>query len=493
MSIAPSPWELAAQMFEKTTPEFQSPLDMAATLDDRLVRTPALDLINDTLVRVFNTPDSRLIVSMPPQEGKSQAISRRFPLWGLTQNPDLRIAVASYEANIARRWGRSVRDDITHHQDRLGLQVRQDLSAQNEWSLGNGNEGGMFTAGVGGAMTGRAVDLMIIDDPVKNREQADSPTYRNRTWEWYTDTVETRLSPGAAVVIVLTRWHEDDLAGRLIADNPDVWEVLNIPAQAVGNHDPLERKPGEFMISARGRTQAQWEARKRAVGPKTWGALFQGNPTPAEGGIFPTDLPTFDRPLWATRPNGEHMVNQLHNGQHHHELLMSWDLTFTGTSTSDYVVGQVWFREDANVYLLDQFRGRIDFNRTLQAIQDMKAKWPQVGAVLVEAAANGHAAINMLQRNVPGIVPVTPRGSKEARADAVSPFVYSGNVWFPTSSLLPNVQDLREEMLNFPHGGHDDTVDSMTQALNQLFLHPVGGDSGGFVEDLYGGFHISDY
>lgn len=493
MSIAPSPWELAAAHFEKSSETFASPLDMAAVLDERLVRTPALNLINNTLVRVFNTPDSRLIVSMPPQEGKSQAISRRFPLWGLTQNPDLRISVASYEANIARRWGRSVRDDITHHSDRIGLQVRQDLSAQNEWSLGGGNEGGMFTAGVGGAMTGRAVDLMIIDDPVKNREQADSPTYRERAWEWYTDTVETRLSPGAAVVIVLTRWHEDDLAGRLLADNPDVWEVLNIPAQAVNDNDPLGREPGEFMISARGRTQAQWEARKRAVGPKTWGALFQGNPTPDEGGVFPSDLPTYDRPFWTTRSNGEHIINQLHNGQHQHELLMSWDLTFTGSSTSDYVVGQVWFREDAHVYLLDMFRGRIDFNRTLQAIQDMRTRWPQVGAVLVEAAANGHAAINMLQSSVPGIVPITPRGSKESRADAVSPFMYSGNVWLPSSSLLPNVTDLREEALNFPHGANDDTVDAMTQALNQLFIHPVGQNDGGYLEDLYGGFHISDY
>ncbi|HLS02461.1 MAG TPA: terminase family protein, partial [Beutenbergiaceae bacterium] len=174
--------EHAAALFEPTKPKWATPGELAIALDPTTKQTPALDIIDAALVEAFNTPDSRLIVSMPPQEGKSQAISRRFPLWGLTQNPDLRIAVASYEANIARRWGRSVRDDITHHQDRLGLHVRQDLSAQNEGSLGNGNEGGMFTAGVGGAMTGRAVDLMIIDDPVKNREQADSPTYRNRTW-----------------------------------------------------------------------------------------------------------------------------------------------------------------------------------------------------------------------------------------------------------------------------------------------------------------------
>lgn len=493
MSIAPSPWELAAQMFERSTPDYASPLDLAQALDPRTIRTPALDLINKKLVEAFRKPDSRLIISMPAQEGKSLLSSRRFPLWALTQNPELRIAVASYEANIARRWGRAVRDDITQHSDRLGLSIRPDLSAQNEWSLDTPHEGGMFTAGVGGAMTGRAVDLLIIDDPVKGRQEADSPTYQERAWSWWTDTAMTRLSPGAPVILIQTRWNTQDLAGKLIADDPELWEFLNIPAQADSEDDPLGREIGEFMISARGRTTAQWEARKRAAGPKTWASMFQGRPAPDEGGVFPTDLPTYERPLWAEYNNGERIITQLHNGQHAHELVMSWDLTFTGSKTSDYVVGQVWFREDANVYLLDQFRGRIDFNRTLQAIQDMKAKWPQVGSVLVEAAANGHAAINMLQSRIPGIVPITPRGSKEARADAVSPYLHAGNVWFPTSNLLPNVQDLREEMLNFPHGGHDDTVDAMTQALNQLFVHPVGGNTGGYVEDLYGGFHISDY
>ena len=478
---APSVWELVAQQFERTAPEFASPLDMATALDPRTIRTPALDLINNKLVQAFNTPDSRLIISMPPQEGKSLLSSRRFPLWMLTQNPALRIAVASYESNIARRWGRAVRDDITHHSTRLGISVRDDLSAQHEWQLKD-RDGGMFSAGVGGAMTGRAVDVLLIDDPVKNREQADSPTFRERNWEWWTDTAATRLSPGAPVIIVQTRWHEDDLAGRLIKDDPDLWEVINIPAQATSTDDPLGREIGEFMISARGRTQKQWEARKKAVGPKTWAALFQGSPSPDEGGVFPRELPTYDKPLWVDRTDGSKHIPSM--GRPDHELVMSWDLAFTGSDTSDYVVGQVWLRIGANVYLLDMFRGRVDFNRTLQAIRDMRARWPQCGAIFIEAAANGHAAINSLQRSVPGIIPVKPDGSKEVRADAVSPFFHAGNVHFPASAILPNVQDLRTEMLEFPNGGHDDTVDAMTQAINQLLLHPLT-RGGGNLEDLF--------
>ncbi|XAZ30660.1 hypothetical protein AAHB34_16065 [Paenarthrobacter ureafaciens] len=167
-------WEHAARMFEPVTPKWATPGELAVSIDPRTRQTPALDLIDAELVRAFNTPDARLVISMPPQEGKSQRASRRFPLWCLTQNPDLRIAIASYEMNTARRWGRTIRDDIAQNTEEIGLRVREDLSAQGEWQLA-GHEGGVYSAGVGGALTGRPVDLLIIDDPVKGREQADSP------------------------------------------------------------------------------------------------------------------------------------------------------------------------------------------------------------------------------------------------------------------------------------------------------------------------------
>ncbi|MDI3330692.1 MAG: phage terminase large subunit [Micrococcus sp.] len=469
---APSLWEMVAQKFERTAPEYASPLDMAKALDPRVIRTPALDLINRKLVETANTPDGRLIVSMPPQEGKSQLCSRRFPLWMLTQNPHTRIAVASYEANIASRWGRTVRDDITQHTDRLGLAVRPDVSAQKEWQLKDA-DGGMFTAGVGGAMTGRPVDLLLIDDPVKGREQADSPTIQEKTWSWWTDTALTRLAPCAPVILILTRWSENDLAGKLLADEPDVWEFLNIPAQAEDDTDPLGRAPGEFMVSARGRTTAQWEARKRSSGPVTWASLYQGRPAPAEGGIFPTDWPTYDTPLWIQHEDGRRTVPGI--GREDHELIQSWDLAFKGGDRSDYVVGQVWLRIGADVYLLDQVRARMDFNRTLQTVRDLTAKWPQAGAKFIEDKANGPAVIASLAQTIPGIIPVEPEGGKVARANAISPFAHAKNVHLPAAALLSNVQDLRDEALNFPNGAHDDAVDAMTQAINQLLLRPLTG------------------
>ena len=469
--------EHAARMFEPPAPpKWHTPGDMAKALDPKTVQTPALDLIDDTLVEAFNTPDSRLIISMPPQEGKSQRASRRFPLWCLTQNNELRIAIASYESNVARRWGRAIRDDITTHGKELDLTVRADLAAQHEWAL-EGHEGGVYTAGIGGALTGRPVDLLIIDDPIKDREQADSDTYRERAWDWWTDTALTRLAPGAPVILILTRWHADDLAGRLLAaeDGKD-WKVINIPAEAdhrpeKGETDPLGRTPGEFMESARRRTITQWAKRKIASGARTWASLYQGRPSPDEGGVFPAEWTRYSAPLWTVQPDSAHMVPGI--GRDDHELVQSWDLAFKDTKSSDYVVGQVWLRVGVNAYLLDQVRARLNFSASCQAIKDMSAKWPQAVAKFVEDKANGPAVMNALSSQMVGLIPIEPEGSKYARASAVSPLVESGNVHLPTADLLPGVEELLEEARNFPNSAHDDTVDAFSQAVNRLLLMPL--------------------
>ena len=469
--------EHAARMFEPDPPppppKWATPGEMALALDPRTVQTGALDLIDDALKWALETPDSRLIISMPPQEGKSQRASRRFPLWCLTQNPELRVAIISYEANVARRWGRAIRDDVEQHSEELGLRVRDDLSAQHEWQL-SGHDGGVYTAGLAGALTGRPVDLMIIDDPIKDREQADSEVYRERAWDWWTDTGSTRLAPGAPVILILTRWHHDDLAGRLLAaEDGKLWRVVNIPAQAdhrpeKGETDPLGRKPGEFMDSARRRTKAQWEAIKVRSGPRTWGSLYQGRPTPLAGGLFPQEWARYETPFHLEKDNGVCWIPGAN-----WELVQSWDLAFKDLASSDYVVGQVWLRQGADVYLLDQVRRRMSFNDTLGAIRAMSAKWPQAVAKFIEDKANGPAVINALNSHLGGIIPIEPEGSKYARASAVSPFVWSGNVHLPTAELLPNVEELLEESRGFPNSAHDDTIDAFSQAVNRLLLHPL--------------------
>jgi predicted phage terminase large subunit-like protein len=473
-----SAWEFAARAFEEPERKYATPGELAAALDPRTKQTAALALIDEALVRLADTPDGRLIICMPPQEGKSTRVAKDFPTWMLTHNPDCRIVTASYGQGLANRNGRVIRRNITDHPD-LGLRIADDNGAVHEWQLA-GHEGGVLSVGVGAGVTGRAADLLIIDDPIKDRREADSETYRDNVWDWWTDSASTRLAPGAPVVVILTRWHQDDLAGRLKAqEDGHLWEVLNIPAMAdhdpaKGETDPLDREVGEFMQSARGRTLQQWAAIKVRAGSRTWNALYQGRPSAAEGDTFKrvwwdgeAGERRYDVPLWLVRDDGSYWLS------HYDDLLISWDMAFKDTAASDYVVGQVWMRRGADVFLLDQVHDRMDFVTTCQRFRELAAKWPQAVLKIVEDKANGTAVINALRRIVSGIVPEEPHGSKEARAAAVTPLVEAGNVHLPTPELAPWVGDLIEEAAAFPTGAFDDQVDALSQALNRLILAPL--------------------
>ena len=264
---------------------------------------------------------------------------------------------------------------------------------------------------------------------------------------------------------------------------PFRWTYLNIPAQAdhrpeKGETDILNRQPGEFMDSARSRTREQWENRKKAAGPRTWASLYQGNPTPGQGDLFPeiAAWPRYSAPLWTRLDDGSCWVPG--GGW---EMVQSWDMAFKDTKSSDYVVGQVWLRLGSEAYLLDMVRERMNFNRTIQAVRDLSAKWPQAIAKYVEDKANGPAAINALSSMLPGLIPIEPEGSKYARAAAVSPFAWSKNIILPESELLPVVSELTLELETFPAGSHDDTVDAFTQAVNRLLLHPLVDPDAEFV------------
>lgn len=473
-------WEAAARAFEPPRRLWDTPGDLARQLNPKTIQTPALDLIDEALVNAANTPDSRLIICMAPQEGKSVRVAGDFPTWLLTQNPDLRIVTASYGQGLANRNGRAIRNRITSHPE-LGLRIAPDNGAVHEWTI-DGHEGGVLSVGVGAGVTGRAADLLIIDDPIKDRKEADSKTYRDNVWDWWTDAASARLAPGAPVVLILTRWHHDDLAGRLLALDGDAgWELLNIPAQAdhdsaEGETDPLGREPGEFMVSARGRTTAQWEQRKRTAGSRTWASLYQGRPTPDTGNLFPTDAwSRYTQPPWLVRADGARIVPEV-GRQDDVELVQSWDFTFKDTKGSDYVVGQVWLRRGVDAFLLDQVRARMTFSESCQAMLDMTVRWPQAVAKFVEDKANGPAILNALRARVGGMIPVEPEGSKYARAAAVTPLVEAGNVHLPDPMAVDGtawVTDLTEEARDFPNGAHDDTVDALSQAVHRLLLVPL--------------------
>ena len=498
--------EAAARLFEPPEPppelpHWDSPGQLAKAVDPSTIQTPALSIIDQALMDVENGTCDRLIISMPPQEGKSTRVTKVGPLWFLTRNPDRRIAVVSYSAGLALTFGRDIRKFITDNQGQegtldLGLRISPDNGAASEWQLDK-HKGGVKAVGLTGGLTGKPADILFIDDPVSNREQAESPTFRERAKNFWRSVGSTRLAPGAPVILILTRWHVDDMAGFLLSQ-PDKarWRVINIPAQAhhdpdAGETDPLGRQPGEWMRSARTnektgepRTPAEWEQIRVQAGPRDFSALYQGKPNPETGNVFPKEWTRYEQPLWVEQPDGSRRVPGI--GRDDHELVQSWDLTFKDKPTSDFVVGQVWLRVGATAYLLDQVRERMNFNATLQAIKAMSARWPEAIAKFVEDKANGTAAINSLQSQLVGLIPIEPEGSKYARASAVSPLAFSGNVVLPDAKLLPNVEELVEEAKSFPNGAHDDTIDAFSQAVNRLLLMPLLSPDQQFVNhDVY--------
>lgn len=802
-------WDHVAQQFEERRVKYATPGELARAIDPRTRQTPALELIDEALVRLADTPDGRLIISMPPQEGKSTRVAKDFPTWMLMQNPDCRIVTASYGQGLANRNGRVIRRNITDHPS-LGLRIADDNGAVHEWQLA-GHDGGVLSVGVGAGVTGRPADCisadmhiecehgvitaaeafrlgitriraydhdsgqavwrdveaarripgrrvvtvitesgrsivctpdhrvytgrgyvaardlrhgdslvalvgahavplrsaarhaedgsaesdsaqpesvllaemhgqgvrasepdetlhrvrradtaepeddmqprlspqeagevasgdrlpsvrpdlptkvgpygvllqrlrersalaahdrqgqlalqdgyqlrelvsldapagpdarrpgvrglqesddhdvraqgedghqvgigdsphrrglakqyrgepdhpvpqlsheasqvegdtvslvrggsedqvdvydfqvedtrnffadgvlvhncLIIDDPLKDRKEAESALIRQNVWDWWTDSASTRLAPGAPVVVILTRWHQEDLAGMLLAqEDGHLWEVLNIPALAdhdleKGETDPLGREPGEFMQSARTnkdgrpRTAVQWLAIMKRAGSRAWNALYQGRPSAVEGDMFRREQwGSYRNPQWLDMPDGSKFLTGFD------DLLISWDMAFKDTESSDFVVGQVWMRRGADIYLLDQVRDRMDFVETCARFRELAARWPQATLKLVEDKANGTAVINALRRIVQGIVPEEPQGSKVARASAVTPLVEARNVHLPAPELAPWIADFIEEAAAFPNGAHDDQVDAMSQALNRLILAPL--------------------
>ncbi|RHA38729.1 terminase [Cellulomonas rhizosphaerae] len=480
-------WEHAARAFEARADPWPTPGVLAKAIEPGTIQTAALDVIDQALVDVEAGRCDRLIISMPPQEGKSTRVTKTGPLWFLLRNPNRRIVVASYAESLAMEFGRDIRGYITSNAGQddtldLGLRIADDNGAVTAWKLRPDlGIGGVRSVGIAGGLTGRPADVLFIDDPISNLEQAESKTYRDRAWSFWTSVGRTRLAPGAPVVLILTRWHHDDLAGRILAsEEGHRWRVINIPAQAEhkperGESDVLGREPGQWMGSARRdeRTGAErspddWERTRREVGPRVWNSLYQGRPSPDAGDLFPAEWSRYSTPLHVVHADGSCWVPGTD-----HEIVQSWDLAFKDTKSSDYVVGQVWLRVGVDAYLLDQVRARLSFTATLAAIRALSAKWPQAAAKFVEDKANGPAVINALARQIPGLIPVEPEGSKFARAAAISPFTHSGNVHLPEPELLPNVEDLLEEAKAFPNWAHDDTVDALSQAINRLLLWPL--------------------
>lgn len=427
-------------------------------------------ILIDALEWAVSTPDARLIVTMPPRHSKSLHVSEHLPAWYLGNNPDKRVIAASHTAELAYTFSRRVRNKINQVQWPFpNVSVAGDKAAVKAWDIA-GRDGGYYAVGVGGSPVGHGADLIIIDDPIKNQADADSEIVREGLWEWYQGTLRTRLEPGGSIILTATRWHDDDLTGRLIAaqaEGGEEWRHVHMPA--------INDETGEALWPERWSIE-RLHILRAAVGTRVWTAQYQGRPTVPDGETFKTRWWRFWKPKDSTLGP---VKLKMSDGKYHDapviELpakfdtqIQSWDMTFKDTKKGSFVVGQVWARQGAMKFLLDQKRDRLNFPNTVQAVRSTTAEWPLTKDKLVEDKANGPAVIDTLKSEIPGIIAIAPDGTKEARASAVTWTIEAGDVYLPHPGVCPWVWDFLLECAGFPLGKNDDQVDAMSQALNRL-------------------------
>jgi predicted phage terminase large subunit-like protein len=398
-----------------------------------------------------------LMINCPPRHGKSEQNTIRWPVYLLEQDPEQKIAIAAYNQRLANKFSRKARKIA---QGRLHLSG--DRTAVEEWETDEG--GGFRAVGIGGGITGDGVHWLLIDDPVKSRADVISETIRETVWSWFTDDLYTRLEPGGHIVLTMTRWHEDDLAGRIIAsDFADEWEVVNLPAIAEEN-DPLEREPGQALCPDRYDEKAL-AAIKRVL-QEEFDSLFQGNPTRAEGNIF--------KRIWMNKRYDQAFLPGFYN------KVQTIDSSFKTGVGNDYSVIATWAASEVDFYLLDVWREKVEMPDLLTAIKDQYGKW-HPNAVLIEDAASGQSAIQTIRRTtrIPVIAyPVNDKGSKVARAEGVAPLFRVDKVQLPQGQDCEWIDDWIKEHCGFPNAAHDDQVDTTSMALDHL----SGGDVYGFID-----------
>ena len=411
-------------------------------------------IMADAFDRVARGDLKRLIVNMPPRHTKSEFASYLLPAWFLGNFPDKKIIQTAHTAELSVGFGRKVRnlvdsDDFKKIFSQVSL--RSDSKAAGRWSTNKGGE--YFAIGVGGAVTGKGADLLIIDDPHSEQEgQSADPSVFDKVYEWYTSGPRQRLQPGGAIIVVMTRWHKRDLTGQIIKSSAqrtgsDEWEVIEFPA-LMPSGKPLWP---EFW------PQDELDALKNELPAPKWNAQYQQNPTSEEGALV-------KREWWREWEEDDPPYCEF--------IIQSWDTAFLKTQRSDYSACTTWGvfympddngMQQANLILMDSHKERLEFPELKKKAYEMWADW-QPDAFVVEAKAAGVPLIFELRQMGIPVAEYTPsRGNdKIARVNAVADLFASGMVWAPKRRFA---EEVIEEFAAFPAGEHDDLVDSSTQAL----------------------------
>lgn len=466
--FASDAWRAAADIWDGTFHQPTPGLLAAQLTSGRELQAPHLDVIDQAYRDLETGARNRIMVFAPPRHGKSQRTVRWGALWWLQRHKQARVAIASYAAELAQGHSRWIRDTIDSH-PALGLRLSPASRAMNRWDLDRDTftghaPGGLIALGVGTGFTGKGADLLVVDDPVKDAEEADSHTSRESVWAWWQSVSETRLEPDAKILLIQTRWHEDDLAGRLLAEFADDWQVLNMPALA---------EPGDLL--GRGEGEALWPARydevalaniRRRVGARWWTALYQQRPAPPEGAIW--------RRQWIARTLEGDMPQLV-------KIVVGVDPAATSAVTSDET-GIVIAGIDAagRGYVLDDRTLRGSPGEWGEAVWDAFLDWDATEVVLekpplfdtgkyvLQTTWEAVARRRQVYRNVRTlpIRPVDASRGKRLRAEPIATLYEQGMV-----SHMRHLPALEEQMLNWTGDGDSpDHVDALVHALTGLFL-----------------------
>ena len=407
----------------------------------------------------------RLIVNMPPRHTKSEFASIYFPAWMIGKFPKMKIMQVSHNAELSARFGAKVRNliDSPEYKEIFGdVRLREDSKDKGRWETAQGGE--YFAAGVGGAITGRGADLLIIDDP-HSEQDAMSKTAMESAYEWYTSGPRQRLQPGGKIVLVMTRWSTKDLTGMLIANQKenkaDQWHVVEFPALL--DHGPVWP---EYW------NKDELEKVKATLPVNKWNAQWMQQPTSEEGAIIKRE--------WWRVYNKDYIPSLQH-------VIQSYDTAFMKKETSDYsaiTTWGVWYPsedEGANLILLDAVKGRYEFPE-LRRLALQQYKYWQPETVIIEAKASGLPLTYELRKMDIPVMNFTPSkgNDKHTRVNAVAPLFESGMIWAPEQKFA---EEVIEECAAFPNGDHDDLVDSMTQAVMRFRQGGLVGHPEDYVDD----------
>ena len=405
-------------------------------------------VIADKFNKLASGEIKRLIVNMPPRHTKSEFASTLLPAWMIGNTPKLKIIQTTHTGELAVRFGRKAKTliDSPEYQDIFKTRLREDSQAAGRWETAQGGE--YFAAGVGGAITGRGADFLIIDDP-HSEQDAMNMSALERAYEWYTSGPRQRLQPGGKIVCVMTRWNTKDLTGVLLKNQSepksDQWDLVEFPA-IMPSGDPVW--PGYWKLD-------ELESVKASLSVGKWNAQWMQNPTSEEGAIIKRE--------WWQHWDKDELPALDH-------VIQSYDTAFMKKETADYSAITTWgiFRENEDsapqMILLDAMKERLEFPELRRVAKEQYDYW-QPETVLVEAKASGLPLTYELRNMGIPVVNYTPsRGNdKHTRVNSVAPLFESGKIWAPTDKQF--AQEVMEECAAFPYGDHDDLVDSMTQAV----------------------------